>query len=154
MAFLYYLLILVVVVVVVVVGGRYGHSLSGCLVPLLSSRKLPSGMAIASAPKASKPPITLDCLPVEALDRTKLVSEAYLNALSASASCFAFSLPFFISVIITPIIASANEGILVFFSFFFSSLFQCLLYDIALFQLVAFYSHLLQNCYASGFLSQ
>ena len=75
-------------------GGQYGHSLSGCLVPLLSSQKLPSEMAIATAPKASKPPITPDCLPVEALDRTKLVSEAYLDALSASASRFAFSLPF------------------------------------------------------------
>ena len=75
-------------------GGRYGHSLSGSLVPLLSSRKLPLEIAIATAPKASKPPITPDCLPVEALDRTKLVSEAYLNALSASASRFAFSLPF------------------------------------------------------------
>ena len=42
-------------------GGRYGCSLSGCLVPLLSSRKLPSEMAIATAPKASKPPIIPDC---------------------------------------------------------------------------------------------
>ena len=49
-------------------SSQYRGSILGCPIPLSSLQNLPLEMAIAAAPKAAKPPMTPDCLPLEGFD--------------------------------------------------------------------------------------